>query len=224
MAQRRTNQDRISAGSASRSVQRNPWGRNSRSGSRTSTQRSGTTGSPGWCHRAVPEQTSTRRSAPPYQPRTTKRLQRVRWSSRRRASVGRRSPTRRGRPIVRGVRGGGGANRRASRRMRVTTTTRRRTASSSSSAAKLLSATATTRRPGSQRRLQQHLPGPVGQPLVPPAPLPRAPLRRRQHGQERQRPGPPRPAQGTGTTSMRESQRRPLALTKWPWLERTGSR
>ena len=33
-----------------------------------------------------------------------------------------------------------------------------------------------------------------------------------------------RPAQGIGTKSIRLSQRRPLALTKWPWLERTGSR
>jgi hypothetical protein len=33
-----------------------------------------------------------------------------------------------------------------------------------------------------------------------------------------------RPAQGMGTSSIRLSQRRPEALTKWPWLERTGSR
>lgn len=32
------------------------------------------------------------------------------------------------------------------------------------------------------------------------------------------------PAQRTGASSMTQSQRRPLALTKWPWLERTGSR
>jgi hypothetical protein len=33
-----------------------------------------------------------------------------------------------------------------------------------------------------------------------------------------------RPAQGTGTSSIKPSQRSPLALTKCPWLERTGSR
>jgi hypothetical protein len=40
--------------------------------------------------------------------------------------------------------------------------------------------------------------------------------------QERQ--CPDRPAQTIGTSSIRPSQRRLLALTKWPWLERTGSR
>jgi hypothetical protein len=33
-----------------------------------------------------------------------------------------------------------------------------------------------------------------------------------------------RPAQGIGASSTSEIQRRPLALTKWPRLERTGSR
>jgi hypothetical protein len=33
-----------------------------------------------------------------------------------------------------------------------------------------------------------------------------------------------RAAQGTGASTMKLSQRRPLVLTKWPWLERTGSR
>src|SRR5215208_1756922 len=33
-----------------------------------------------------------------------------------------------------------------------------------------------------------------------------------------------RPAQGIGASSMTEIQRNPLALTKWPRLERTGSR
>jgi hypothetical protein len=32
------------------------------------------------------------------------------------------------------------------------------------------------------------------------------------------------PAQGTGVSTMKLSKRSPLALTKWPWLERTGSR
>jgi hypothetical protein len=33
-----------------------------------------------------------------------------------------------------------------------------------------------------------------------------------------------RPAQGIGTMTMSDSQRRPLARTKWPREERTGSR
>jgi hypothetical protein len=33
-----------------------------------------------------------------------------------------------------------------------------------------------------------------------------------------------RPVHGIGGNSMTKSQRNPLALTKWPWLERTGSR
>ena len=31
-------------------------------------------------------------------------------------------------------------------------------------------------------------------------------------------------SQGNVVSSMKLSQRRPLVLTKWPWLERTGSR
>ena len=33
-----------------------------------------------------------------------------------------------------------------------------------------------------------------------------------------------RPAQGIGASNIKLSQRNPLALTKWPLLERTGSR
>jgi hypothetical protein len=71
--------------------------------------------------------------------------------------------------------------------------------------------------------LEERLPGPVGQPLVAPAPLSRA---HRSDGASTVRKGSARarPAQGTGTTSMRESQRSPLASTKWPCEERTGSR
>src|SRR3954466_15195336 len=32
------------------------------------------------------------------------------------------------------------------------------------------------------------------------------------------------PAHGIGASSITHNQRRPLALTKWPWLDRTGSR
>ncbi len=31
-------------------------------------------------------------------------------------------------------------------------------------------------------------------------------------------------AQGMGTSNCRQIQRKPLTLTKWEWLERTGSR
>jgi hypothetical protein len=33
-----------------------------------------------------------------------------------------------------------------------------------------------------------------------------------------------RPAQGMGTSSIRHTHRSPRTLTKWLWLERTGSR
>ena len=94
-----------------------------------------TGGSPGWCHTAVPVATSTRRSLPPYQPATVMACQRVHGSARRRASVGWRRPTMRGRPVVPGLRGGAGSNRRASSLRRLTTPTRCRTAASRSSAA-----------------------------------------------------------------------------------------
>ena len=59
-------------------------------------------------------------------------------------------------------------------------------------------------------------------PVQPFAVLAAVSLRGRQGGQEGQRPDPP--VHGTGTSNIRLSQRKPFALTKWPWLERTGSR
>ncbi len=70
--------------------------------------------------------------------------------------------------------------------------------------------------------LQYCLTRPVGQRLVPPA-LPFTPAsRRRQHGQEWQ--AQRRPANGTGSITASDSQRRPLVLTNWPCDDRTGSR
>ena len=69
--------------------------------------------------------------------------------------------------------------------------------------------------------LQQSLPGPVGQLLMPVTSLSgiafggRSMVRKgRAHAH---------PAHGIGASSITHNQRRPLALTKWPWLDRTGS-
>jgi hypothetical protein len=70
--------------------------------------------------------------------------------------------------------------------------------------------------------LQEHLPGPIGQLLVGLAPFLMITLRGSQHREKRQGPDPTGP--GMGTSNIKHSQRRPLALTKWLWLERTGSR
>ena len=100
-----------------------------------------------------------------------------------------------------------------------------RTSLSRSTAAKLLSPTAMNAVRAARAPPGSDLPGPVGQFLVPSLALlvllP-IPFRGCQHGQERQRPAPP--AQGMSGNSIRDSQRRPLALTKWPREERTGSR
>jgi hypothetical protein len=105
----------------------------------------------------------------------------------------------------------------------VTTATRRRTAASSSKAAKPLSATTTTRRPGSQRAVCSR--ACLAQSVSRLCRLPR--LRAyRSDGASTVRKGSAqgRRAHGIGTTSMSESQRSPLAFTKCPCEERTGSR
>ena len=90
-------------------------------------------------------------------------------------------------------------------------------------AEKLLSATATTRRPGSQRATCSSACRPQSVSFL--KRMPRA-AAYRSEGASTARKGSPQtqPAQGTGASSMTHSQRRPLALTKCPWLERTGSR
>lgn len=70
--------------------------------------------------------------------------------------------------------------------------------------------------------LQEALARPVGEALVAQPPLVVVALAEAEHGEERRRPDTAYP--GDGTSSMKASQRRPLALTKWPRLERTGSR
>ena len=149
--QRRMNQPSMSAGSVSVSVASRAWGLRRLAGSRTSSQRNGTTGLPGWLQTAHPVASSTWRSPVPYQSGTVCSRHLVAGSVSRCSRVGSRPPVRGGLPTERGERRGAGANRRASSRRRVTTQTRERTASSRSMAAKPLSATATMRRSGSQR-------------------------------------------------------------------------
>lgn len=105
--QRRTNQRRMSTGSAVRSVHRNACGSFSPLGSRTSTQRIATR-MPGWCHGAVPEAMSSLRSVRPYQPSMLTLRQRVAGFSSRCFRVGSRPPLTGGRPTAPGLRGGAG--------------------------------------------------------------------------------------------------------------------
>ena len=85
------------------------------------------------------------------------------------------------------------------------------------------SATATMRRSGSQRATCSSAWRPQSVSFLKRMPLAAA---CRSEGAGTVRKGSPQtqPAQGTGAGSMTHSQRRPLALTKWPRLERTGSR
>lgn len=145
--QRRTNQHRMSAGSAVWSVQRNACGSFSPLGSRTSTRRIAAR-RPGWCQSAVPEAMSSRRVLRSYQPSMLTRRQGVRPLRKRSAKLGSRAPVAGDRPRCRGRRGGGGSHRQASRRRRVTTVRCGARSRSRAMAEKLLSATATTRRPG----------------------------------------------------------------------------
>ena len=90
-------------------------------------------------------------------------------------------------------------------------------------AEKPLSATATTRRPGSQRATCSSAWRPQSVSFLKRMPRPAA---KRSEGASTVRKGRPQaqPAQGTGASSITDSQRKPLALTKCPRLERTGSR
>jgi hypothetical protein len=116
-----------------------------------------------------------------------------------------------------------GAMRLASRRSLATTLTWLRTASRSSTAAKALSATTTTARPGSHlwiwrmvwRAQSVSVFGARGRSA-----------QKRSEGARRVRNGRARmrPAHGTWTSSMADSQRSPLVFTKCPLEERIGSR
>ena len=90
-------------------------------------------------------------------------------------------------------------------------------------AAKLLSATTISRRPGSQRAVSSSACRAQSVSFLCRCPRPVA---YRSEGASTVRNGraQTQSAQGTGANSMTQSQRRPLALTKWPRLDRTGSR
>jgi hypothetical protein len=131
-------------------VHRKASGSRRPSGSRTSTQRIGTTGVPGWYHTAVPLTYSIPR---PERHRVrfdrTARRQTVARSVKRARKVGWRAPLAGVRRLP--GRSDGGSNRRASRRSRVTAITYGLSASSNSSAANSPSITATSSRSGNQR-------------------------------------------------------------------------
>src|SRR5262249_53002396 len=129
----------------------------------------------------------------------------------------------RGRPVCPGSRGGAGAHRCASKRKRATTVASGRTAARKSKAAYARSPTLTSSRSGGQRwtrRMSWRAQRVSG--------LKRRPPRRayRWEGAKALRDGSAQvvPAQGMGTSGCRQIQRRPLTVTKWEGLERTGSR
>src|SRR5262249_41292591 len=118
---------------------------------------------------------------------------------------------------------GGGANKLAWSRKRVTKQAWRRTAAISSIAAKVESATTTISRFGSQRLIwrmpwrAQSASDLWRLPLVSSWGCGGARIERNGKGQRRG-------GEGRGGMAIKESQRKPLALTKWPCEERTGSR
>ncbi len=91
--------ERISLGSASRSVHSSAWVLNPPSGSRIRTQRTGTANKPVEYHTAVLEAISTLRSPLPYQLAIVVSFQTVLGSWATSESLGKRSPLRRGLPI-----------------------------------------------------------------------------------------------------------------------------
>ena len=193
--QRWTNQRTICSGSRAGSVQSRACGSKRRWGSRSSTQRIGTTGRPAWRQTAVAEQISTTRSPSPYQPGTVTRCQRVVSSTSTSARVGRRAPLVRGRPTVPGRRGGAGSYSAASSRRRVMQVRPcRASVSQELQGGEAAVAQQHDLAPGQPAAcLQGHLPRPVGQLLVPPAALAAVALRGGERGQERQRPDAPGP-------------------------------
>lgn len=153
LQQRRMNQRMICSGSREGSVHSRACGEKRPRGSRTSTQRIGTTGFPLWHHTAVAEQNSITRSPSPYQPGTVTRRQRVLVRISTSERLGKRTPLVRGRPFVPGRRRGIGSERAASSRSRVMQITPRRdNAASRSKAAKPISVTSTSSRSGTHRR------------------------------------------------------------------------
>ncbi len=106
-------------GSPLRSVHSRAWGAHGACGSRTRTQRIDRGGMPACDQTAVAAAVSTTRSPARYQPRPVPVVQSGAGCRRTGASVGSRSPVRRGRPCGRGWRGGAGAERAAAPRTRV---------------------------------------------------------------------------------------------------------
>ena len=161
---------------------------------------------------------STARSASPYQSCTVTRRQGVCASVSRWASFGRRLPLRRGLA--------GAARRRRREQVGVQPQPGHDADVSAHGSQEIERSEAAVgdrhKAPVGQPapQLQQHLAAPVEQGLVAQAALLVVALGRRQHCQSAQT----RPAQGTGASSIRLSQRKPDALTKWLRDDRTGSR
>ena len=207
-----------------RSVLRNAEGSCSPDGSRTSTQRIGTGGMPAWYQTAVPVAVSSVRCWALYHWETTTVVQTVFLLARRALSVGRRRPFQRGAaaltlPAFGGRLEQGGiqpqpgdhADMAADRGEQA----QRREAAVGDEDEAAIGQPAFG--------LQDGLPRPVGQRLVPLA-MGLAPARGwGKHGQERQRPASGR-TRVSAPATISDSQRRPLVLTKCPFEDRTGSR
>src|SRR5215207_4024304 len=109
ICQRKTNQEMIRPGSASRSVHSKAWVSNSSCGSRIRTQRRGTAGKPVLYQMALSDLIFMVRPPPPYQLLTVMGIQAILGSSTTAERFGRREPFRRGLPICPGLRGGAGS-------------------------------------------------------------------------------------------------------------------
>ena len=184
------------------------------SGSLTSTQRTGLGGVPGRYHKAVSEViSSVLFSLRPYQEDTVILRQGVAGFESSVFNFGSGAPFCAGRPTVRASRLGGGAKRLASSRSRLMRVARPSMAWANSWTAKLLSPTKTMSRPGNQR---QSWSAPWRAQSVSSLCLRPRWWSERSDGASRVKTGRAftKPAQGTGVSTMKLSQRKPLALTK----------
>ena len=223
--QRWTNQPRICGRAAVRSVQSSAWVAKCPCGSRISTQRNGTGGSPLWYQTAVAEAISTVRWPAPYQWATVLGVQR--YADRPHSGEGRqpRSLETRATDLVGSAGRGGRVERGVEPQARDDGDGRAPGATGGEELQRGVGAVGHgddgALRPPTAHHEQQ-LARPVRQRLVP-SPRSRS---YRSEGASAVRTGSAhvRPAQGIGTRSIRQTQRSPLALTKWLWLERTGSR
>lgn len=156
----------------------------------------------------------------PYQAETQIRCQTVAGFARSVLSLGKGAPFCAGRPMLCRDRSGGISKRLASSRNLLISVARCLTACTKSWVPKLLSATKTHWRSGSHRHSC----------MIPCRAQSVSKLCRRpclvfvrSEGASSGR-AFTTPAHGTGANTIKLSHRKPLALTKWPWLERTGSR